>query len=201
MVFLLGSLWLGMMNGFLADVAANRFFGYPMVYLRPLVCEALFGIWDLPLRERVFPATPSLALRDKVAQRFTDIKTFLDGSKLFEYAIVGGHLGALFPGMATPAATPTRPVAPPPTPSSVVSTVSSSSSSASTVCYGSLCVHYDLPFVRCTDDAPMCGRVHYSKLPPGTTRTSLAAMVHGLREGPLRIGLLEKIAQDSAFPV
>jgi hypothetical protein len=202
MVFLLGSLWLGMMNGFLADVAANRFFGYPMVYLRPLVCEALFGIWDLPLRERIFPATPSLALRDKVAQRFTDIKTFLDGSKLFEYAIVGGHLGALFPGMATPAATPTRPVAPPPTPSSVVSTVSSSSSSASSVCYGSLCVHYDLPFNRCPDDAPACGgRVHYSKLPAGTTRTGLVTMLQGLREGPLRVSLLDKIAQDPALSV
>ncbi len=132
--------------------------------------DALASLPDLAAKETTFPETPSVTLRDAVAQRFTDIMLTLNSNSLVDYAIQNGGLQTLLGfGVSTPPLTPSKSVAAAPAPGS-------GAVQGSGVCFGSLRTQYQIPNLKCKEPAS-CTRLHYEQLPPGTTRGSLTAMI------------------------
>jgi hypothetical protein len=193
LVFFLGALWLGVARGFMEEVTDRRYRAFPVHYLVGLVYDALASLPDLAAKETAFPETPSVALRDAVAQRFTDIMHTLNCNALVDYAMQNGGLHTLLGhGVSTPPLTPSKSVAAAPTPSR-------GAVQGSGVCFGSLGTHYQVANLTCKEPAA-CTRLHYEQLPPGTTRAGLTAMISGLKQGDFRDGLLAAIAQDPLLP-
>jgi hypothetical protein len=195
LVFLLGPIWIGVMGGFLEDVEAERYKGFSdmMPYVLEHVYDALYSIVSIAEREKKIAATPQQRLRDLVAASFTNIKDHLSSAQLFDFALTSGSMRMLFQGGAAAApSTPVRPVSTAPTTTPVATPGLSEG-----VCFGSLGGHYNVANSGCKTVG--CARLHYERLPVGTTRAGLIGMLGGLREGSLRNGILEGIAVDPAF--
>jgi hypothetical protein len=205
LTFLLGALWRGVMNGFLADVEDDRYLGFPMRYVVRFVYDALERLYSLAREVRVFPEEPLQSLRDTMEQQFTDITTHLNANDVLALALASNDLGILgLDGPRSAATTGFGAVSPAPTlPASHVTPVrlgahlSASNSGPAPldgVCYGAFGERYGAPNSGCK--LAVCPRMHFHHLPAGTTKTSLAGMFASMKESTLRVTILEGIKKD-----
>jgi hypothetical protein len=205
LVFLLGQIWIGVMGGFLEDIESHRFKGYPIPYLLRWVYEAMAGISKIGRDEPIWHEEPQQEMRDRVAKAFTDIKLHADEVQMIRYALASGqgsfHFG---PAPASPAALPTAWATSTPVKQGSTTQASGSSGQAQAggggVCFGALGERYGSITTKCKLGAA-CTRLHFSQLPPGTTRAGLTAMLSALQEGQLRTTILEGIAKDADLAV
>jgi hypothetical protein len=217
LVFLLGQIWIGVMSGFLEDIAGDRFKGYPVPYLLRWIYEAMNNISKIGRDEATWHAEPQQDMRDRAAQKFTDIRLQVDVVKIIQYSLASGQGSFQFAAVPSSPATmsatrqvPTAPNGTPIAPTLGGSSGSSSSSSSSSlvnhspagfgVCFGALGEKYGSVGTKCKHGAT-CSRLHYEQLPKGTTRASLTSMMGALGESPLRTAIMEGIAKDPNLSV
>ncbi len=198
LVFLLGPMWVGVADGFLADVAARRFENFPIPYMLQHVYDALENISKVGRDEPTMHEEPDQKMRDAVATYFTTIRQRTDHLGIFEYSVRKGYINfGTAPAMPTTAPQPTAsPITPLRPTNSTVQTPGSGSVQTGGVCYAALGEHYGHPNAKCRAGMALCPRLHFEQLPAGTTRTSLTAQLSGLIPGDLRTAVMEGIAAD-----
>jgi hypothetical protein len=189
LVFLLGRLRLGVMSGFFADVEAGRFENYPIPYLLQHVYEALATIQTIGRDESTLHAVPGQDMRDRVAQTYAAVRERLNVPELLDYSMATGSIrfGAdTFSGPTV--STPVRAT-------NTLQHTPVNQAQSGGLYYAALGERYGHLNNKCKHGAA-CNRVHFEKLPAGTTRAGVIAQLGGLLEGPLRTAILEGIAKN-----